>query len=53
MAVIKKIMKRDGATISLWQNKMPDYISQTHTIKKSIYDVVIVGGGIIGITTAL
>ena len=46
-------MKRDGALTSLWQNKMPDYISQTSIVPKEKYDVVIVGGGITGITTAL
>src|SRR6476659_8547486 len=46
-------MKRDGALTSLWQNKMPDYISQTSIVPKERYDVVIVGGGITGITTAL
>lgn len=46
-------MKRDGATISLWQNKMPDYVSRSTVVKKDTYDVVIVGGGITGITTAL
>jgi len=46
-------MKRDGATISIWQNNMPDYISQTHTLRAEIYDVLIVGGGITGISTGL
>ena len=46
-------MKRDGALTSLWQYKMPDYISQTHTISPEVFDVIIVGGGITGITTAL
>lgn len=41
-------MKRDGATISIWQNNIPDYISQTHTLPAEIYDVLIVGGGITG-----
>jgi glycine/D-amino acid oxidase-like deaminating enzyme/nitrite reductase/ring-hydroxylating ferredoxin subunit len=46
-------MKRDGTTISIWQNNMPDYISQTHTIPGEVFDVLIVGGGITGITTGL
>src|SRR5688572_27197676 len=46
-------MQRDGALTSLWQYNMPDYISQTHQISKDVYDVLIVGGGITGITTAL
>lgn len=45
-------MKRDGALTSLWQYKMPDYISQTKTLPKNV-DVLIVGGGITGITTSL
>ncbi len=47
-------MKRDGATKSFWQNNMPDYISGIHNNNvEDIYDVIIVGGGITGITTAL
>ena len=46
-------MKRDGALQSLWQNKIPEYVSQTHTIGKQNFDVIIVGGGITGITTGL
>jgi glycine/D-amino acid oxidase-like deaminating enzyme/nitrite reductase/ring-hydroxylating ferredoxin subunit len=46
-------MQRDGALTSLWQYKMPDYISQPRTPTDEIYDVLIVGGGITGITTAL
>ncbi|MEP6594690.1 MAG: FAD-binding oxidoreductase [Ginsengibacter sp.] len=46
-------MQRDGALTSLWQYKMPDYISQTQQVSKDVYDVLIVGGGITGITTAL
>ncbi|HEY8690464.1 MAG TPA: FAD-binding oxidoreductase, partial [Chitinophagaceae bacterium] len=54
MADIKNIfMQRDGALTSLWQHKMPEYISQTHTITDEVFDVLIVGGGITGITTAL
>ncbi len=46
-------MKRDGANKSLWQNNMPDYFSQTHTFPQYVYDVMIVGGGITGISTGL
>ena len=42
-------MKRDGQCISLWQN-MPEHISK-HMLEHA--DVVIVGGGITGISTAL
>jgi len=45
-------MQRDGALTSLWQHNMPDYISQTNQPSKDVYDVLIVGGGITGITTA-
>ena len=46
-------MQRDGALTSLWQYKMPGYISQRHTLTGEIFDVLIVGGGITGITTGL
>jgi glycine/D-amino acid oxidase-like deaminating enzyme len=46
-------MKRDGSKISLWQNGMPDYKSKEATNLDAKFDVLIVGGGITGITTAL
>mgnify|MGYP000029323954 CR=1 FL=1 len=46
-------MQRDGALISLWQHKMPEYTSKIKTAGSEIFDVLIVGGGITGITTAL
>ncbi|MEP6948700.1 MAG: FAD-dependent oxidoreductase [Ginsengibacter sp.] len=46
-------MKRDGATISLWQDNVPDYVSQMHSLSGDVYDVLIVGGGITGISTGL
>lgn len=46
-------MKRDGANTSLWQSKMPGYISKLQNINGETFDVVIVGGGITGITTGL
>ncbi len=44
-------MKRDGANISLWQNNIENYVPEIFS-KKEVYNVVIVGGGISGVTTA-
>ena len=46
-------MKRDGFKTSLWQNGMPDYKSKASANLNGKFDVLIVGGGITGITTAL
>src|ERR1700704_1336958 len=47
-------MKRDGACMSLWQQSMPDYESKHKKISPdTIFDVLITGGGITGLTTAL
>ncbi|MGZ3847453.1 MAG: FAD-dependent oxidoreductase, partial [Flavisolibacter sp.] len=46
-------MNRDGFKTSLWQDGMPDYSSKTTTNLNNKFDVLIVGGGITGITTAL
>ncbi|MCU7551653.1 FAD-dependent oxidoreductase [Chitinophagaceae bacterium LB-8] len=46
-------MKRDGACTSLWQNNQPDYQPTNSYDANKTYDVVIAGGGITGITTAL
>ena len=46
-------MKRDGAKTSLWQNNMPDYTAKSANVSNTIYDVLIVGGGVTGVTTAL
>ena len=46
-------MKRDGATKSLWQNDIPGYQSNPFNYHGELFDVVIVGGGITGVTTAL
>lgn len=46
-------MQRDGALTSLWQHKMPEYNSGSTSINNQLYDVLIVGGGMAGITTAL
>jgi glycine/D-amino acid oxidase-like deaminating enzyme/nitrite reductase/ring-hydroxylating ferredoxin subunit len=47
------VMKRDGACTSLWQDKMPDFVPKTVSTSDKTFNVVIVGGGITGITTAL
>src|SRR5215212_1673280 len=45
-------MRRDGASISLWQDTSPAFISGNQVGVKT-FDVLIVGGGITGITTGL
>jgi len=46
-------MQRDGANESLWQNNMPVYLPKHNIIPIQKFDVIVVGGGITGITTAL
>lgn len=46
-------MRRDGATISLWQRGMPDFVTGHKSIPEEIFDILIVGGGMAGIATAL
>ena len=49
-----KNIKRDGAQDSLWQHKVPSFHNEIISNPDStIYDVIIVGGGITGITTGL
>lgn len=48
----KNNMQRDGANTSLWQTSTADYASKS-TTNGDVYDVLIAGGGITGITTAL
>ena len=45
-------MKRDGNTISLWQHDIPSYPSGVQHLPAQA-EVVIVGGGITGLSTAL
>jgi len=46
-------MHRDGANNSLWQTNMPVYQPKHKIIPERIVDVLIVGGGITGLSTAL
>lgn len=46
-------MKRDGANKSLWQQSVEDFQPVNAWNKDEVYDVLIVGGGITGLTTAI
>ncbi len=46
-------MHRDGANKSLWQDAMPVYLPKHKIVPEKIVDVLIVGGGITGLSTAL
>ncbi len=46
-------MKRDGLQKSLWQHKIENYKPRHSALPNQTFDVVIAGGGITGITTAL
>jgi glycine/D-amino acid oxidase-like deaminating enzyme/nitrite reductase/ring-hydroxylating ferredoxin subunit len=46
-------MLRDGANKSLWQESLPLYQPKRKIVPEKIVDVLIVGGGITGISTAL
>lgn len=46
-------MNRDGSLKSLWQEKTVDYVPVNKWNSEQVYDVLIVGGGITGLTTAL
>jgi glycine/D-amino acid oxidase-like deaminating enzyme/nitrite reductase/ring-hydroxylating ferredoxin subunit len=46
-------MQRDGVTKSIWQHNMPAYSSKNNMSFAATYDVLIVGGGMTGIVTAL
>ncbi|PWV56758.1 FAD-dependent oxidoreductase [Chitinophaga sp. S165] len=47
------MIQRDGALTSLWQGNTAPYIVSNRPDKNIVYDVIIVGGGITGISTAL
>jgi len=47
------MIQRDGSCTSLWQDQIPVYQPSNDPDIQTIYDVVIVGGGITGISTAL
>jgi len=47
------MINRDGSCISLWQDNSEAYLPANQADVKAMYDVIIVGGGITGITTAL
>lgn len=46
------MIARDGAYVSPWQ-EVPVYLTERKATSKQVYDVIIVGGGITGITTGL
>ncbi len=46
-------MKRDGNCESLWQYKTGDFKTSDAEIPDKIFDALIIGGGITGVTTAL
>ncbi len=45
-------MQRDGTRTSIWQHAMPVFQSQEN-LPDRLFDVIIVGGGITGVTTGL
>lgn len=47
------MIARDGANISLWQNTSEPFIPARQIDTTQTYDVVIAGGGITGVSTAL
>jgi glycine/D-amino acid oxidase-like deaminating enzyme/nitrite reductase/ring-hydroxylating ferredoxin subunit len=46
-------MKRDGATPSPWQEGIEDFVPRQTPFPTKTFDVIIAGGGITGVTTAL
>lgn len=47
------MINRDGSCISLWQDNIEGYTPVNQPDSNKVYDVIIVGGGITGINTAL
>jgi glycine/D-amino acid oxidase-like deaminating enzyme/nitrite reductase/ring-hydroxylating ferredoxin subunit len=47
------MIQRDGANASLWQSTVSPYETSNLPDNNLVYDVIIVGGGITGISTAL
>src|SRR5215470_16076945 len=47
------MIQRDGANVSLWQNGVTIYRPWNDPDTTLIYDVIIVGGGITGVSTGL
>ena len=47
------MIQRDGCNTSLWQDSVEGYRQVNKADNSSLYDVVIAGAGITGITTAL
>lgn len=47
------MINRDGTCVSLWQDTVPPYQPVNKPDLDNLYDVIIVGGGITGISTAL
>ncbi|GAA4468188.1 FAD-dependent oxidoreductase [Nemorincola caseinilytica] len=46
-------MDRDGASKSIWQHAVGNYIPANDRDEHTVYDVLVIGGGITGLTTAL
>ena len=47
------MIERDGYSASLWQASAKPYINRKTATKNNLYDVIIIGGGITGVTTAV
>jgi len=47
-----EINRRDGANASMWQAASINTVAKDHADQEEIYDTLIIGGGITGITTA-